>query len=117
MIDKLLQSIKAQRTPSGLQRWRRWAAHLLRRKNILVDLNICAYGKHHLVERVQKFGTGYVFWSSACSGCKTGKALIAVYKDQKLKASTLHCAFLKSGLLTKHAVKVGKVCELPPRES
>ncbi len=95
--------------------WRNWVLKILRRRNILVSLDICAYGKSHLIDRVQPIGGGYVFWSKACDGCQLGKLIIKNLQT-KIKPKTIHCAFLKSGLLTLDAVKPNMVYKLPARD-
>jgi len=98
---------------SILNKWRRWAYQVLKRRNFPLDLSICAYGKHHLVDRVKPFGGGYIFWSKACNGCQLGKALINLKQNHGLDPAYAHCTFLESGLLTRDQVKPGDVYALP----
>jgi hypothetical protein len=109
-----------QRSPikkkSPLAKWRAWAAGRLRARGFKINLDICAYGKNHIVERVQPFGGGYVFWSSACNGCLMGQSLQKVFQITGTKLSTKHCALLEGGLLTKTKVEVNQVFQLEPRD-
>lgn len=112
----LLSYFKVNKPVTTLPKWRAWAAKLLRRRNHLIDLNICAYDKTHLITKVQAFGGGSVFWSSACDGCQLGSLIIKLYKANKNLPQHPHCALLQSGLLTQDQVKTGQIYHLPARQ-
>jgi hypothetical protein len=118
-LTQMLKYFQTSKKVSSLDKWRKWARQILRRKNVTVDLSICAYGNEQLIEKVRPFGGGYLFWSKACGGCPIGRGMLKLVVSQRrnpqeiLDAPT-HCVFLESGLLTRDAVKPGQVYQLPP---
>src|SRR5438105_3832761 len=83
--------------------WVAWAAALLKRRNILIDTSICAYGNTQIVDRVKPFGGGSIFWSKACGGCNLGATIIKLHKENRIPTKVLEpfCALLQTGLLTR----------------
>ena len=113
-MNKILNYIKSNipKTENNWAYYKRWVVKRLRAHNILVDLNICAYGKTHLVSKVKPLGKAYVVWSTACSGCALGTVIQKSYTKYKVKPETPHCVFLKSALITDKPAEVGSLVQI-----
>ena len=113
-LNQLKARISGKKQAKNIN-WVTWAAALLKRRNILIDLSVCAYGNTQIVDRVKPFGAGSIFWSKACDGCSLGSTIIKLHKENKIPPKDLEpfCALLQTGLLTRDSVKPGDIYELP----
>lgn len=108
-IFNTINSLKTRLSKLPLKKARNWIRWYS--KTHKHDINLCAYGKEHLVGKVTNVGGGYTFKSKACSGCDVGKVIIS--KKLNLPISVV-CAFLlEQELLVHQNVKEGEVIYLP----
>lgn len=114
--DRIIKTLASQARDLKSKRFVEWIVKVLRKRGHIVDPEICAYGKNHIVgEVIEVAGDKRAFKSLACSGCKPGSRQILEYHNNpKKKPAGLACALLENVLIHSKPVKEGEIVNISP---